>query len=437
MQLSLCGGDRRTAAASGILIAIDRRTEPGSPVPIRMAPLESASLLSDLRREPHTIGVEIDVDGAVEIDVLRRAAAIAVARHPMARVTAAASWLRPMTWTLHDTLDAPIVEHRWDAGAMPCAALVDIGRSPFELHVMPSAGGPTVLHVAVNHAAFDGIGAVRLVRSILSASNGADDPVPAVDPIAVRGAAPTPPGGAGGRVSRPGPPSVSHMAHRRGRAGAWVAARTTPVPASGHGVTVNDLLHVAFHTAAAEAIGPQAQRVRTLMPVNARPSAWAAEVVGNHAWLEQIDTVPGDRLTLRAAREAVSAQTAVIRTAPHPDRLFELLGARWMPPGLGRVGFHAGARLRRAVAATGTVSNLGLVAQMPDFAGRPVSALRFSPPCRAPRGVALGAVGYAGRLHLTLRMLRQVGELADADRFLDRVITALHDAATPETERKL
>ncbi len=403
-----------------------------------MAPLESASLLSDLRREPHTLGVEVEIDGSVDTEALREAVVIAAARHPMTRVTATRTWLRPTKWALHEQLDIPITEHSWGDGDAPCTSFVDIARAPFELHVQPLASGRSLVQCAVNHAAFDGIGAVRVVRSILAASNGETDPLPEVDPIAVRNRqrheATAP---AVNRPERAGPANVSHLRHRSGPAGAWLVARSANVPATVAGATVNDQLQAAFHLVLAEELGRDAARVRTLMPLNARPSGWADEVVGNHAWLDQLDTAPEDRRTFSTAVEAIAQQTAAIRHAPRPDRLFELLGAPWMTPLLGRAGFHAGARLRAAVAATGSVSNLGVVARLPDFAGQRVSALRFSPPCRAPRGIALGAVGYEGRLQLTLRVLQRVGSQADADRWIDRVIAMLDHAAPSASDAQL
>jgi hypothetical protein len=392
---------------------------------IPMAPLESSSILSDLVGAPHVLGVEVDIDGDVDRSTLQRAIAAAALRHPMARVTTQGSRLRPLMWALHERLDIPLVAHHqpWDEQSRPCLWPVPIGRAPFAVHSVTHRDF-TRLHLAVNHAAFDGLGAIRVLRSMFANSTGADDPVPDVDPLAVRGRSPQ----AGAAIERPwrdGPKKVSHLRHGGG-SGFWLVERTIEVPRA-PGVTINDLMQAATHVVLAGELALQGgssstgHRIRTLMPVNSRPAAWASEVVGNHAWLESIDSVPGDHSSGSAVLAAVQEQTARIRGGSQPDRMLELLGAPWVPPLAGRLAFAAGAKVRAAQAATASVSNLGNVADLGTFAGASVRALRFSPPCRSPRGFAVGVTGYGGKLHLTLRVLQGVGSAQQAHTWLEQI----------------
>jgi hypothetical protein len=392
-------------------------------VSLAMVPLESSSLLSDLVHEPHTLSVEVEVEGDVDLTAVRHAVTVAVARHPMARVTTSPSLVVAQRWNLHDRLSIPVMTGRWDAGTMPAAQWIDIERHPFTVTVMATPQQTTRLHVAVNHAAFDGLGAIRLVRSMLAATTDQHDPLPDVDPLAARDRRATPRNTVE-RPTRPGPAAVSHLPHGTTR-GAWIVERSVPMPVAVEGATINDHVQAATHIVLAQAIGSGAERIRTLMPVNARPAEWATEVVGNHAWLEHIDTVPGDRLSIESAVAAVVEQTALIRGAARPDPMLEFLGSSWMPPLAGRIAFLAGARLRRDSAATGSVSNLGRIAELPRFAGRRVLGVRFSPPCRSPRGFALGVAGYDGQLFLTLRVLQAVAPLATAEAWLDQIVELL------------
>jgi hypothetical protein len=395
-----------------------------------MAPLESSSILSDLVGAPHVLGVEMDIDGRLDREVLQRAIAEAALRHPMARITTQGSRVKPLAWTLHNRLDIPLVAHHqpWDEESRPCLWPVPIGRAPFAVHSVEHDGF-TRLHVAVNHAAFDGLGAIRLLRSMCAASVDADDAVPDVDPLAAR-TRNVELTGDGQRPVRPGPSAVSHLAHGGG-SGFWMVERSIDVPRAPKGTTVNDLMQAGAHIVLARTLARQSpsgdgHRVRTLMPVNSRPAEWATEVVGNYAWLETIDSVPSDHYAPEAVLAAVREQTARVRTGSRPDRMLELLGASWVPPMAGRFAFSLGARVRATQAATASVSNLGNVADLGTFAGATITALRFSPPCRRPRGFALGVTGYGGRLHLTLRVMQTVGSTSDAHRWLDEIC---HEAA--------
>jgi hypothetical protein len=395
-----------------------------------MAPLESSSILSDLVGAPHVLGVEVDIEGRLDRETLQRCIAEASLRHPMTRVTTQGSRVKPLMWTLHNRLDIPLVAHHqpWDEESRPCLWPVPIGRSPLAVHTVDHDGF-TRLHIAVNHAAFDGLGAVRVLRSMCAASVGADDVVPDVDPLAARTRVADVTGD-GLRPTRNGPAAVAHLAHGGG-SGFWMVDKTIEVPRAPKGTTVNDLMQAATHVVLARELARQSpanegHRVRTLMPVNSRPAEWATEVVANFAWLESIDSVPSDHHAPEAVLAAVQEQTARIRTGSRPDRMLELLGASWVPPVAGRAAFSLGAKLRASQAATGSVSNLGNVADLGTFAGSAISALRFSPPCRRPRGFALGVTGYGGRLHLTLRVMQTVGSTSDAHRWLDEIC---HEAA--------
>src|ERR1700712_3700585 len=155
-----------------------------------LSPLEASSILTDRAREPHTIELEATVAGPVDAAVLRAAVRAAITRHPLARVHLArtAWWQRRLRWTLLDEAPDPVIVHSrdWGQGCSPASDLVPADRDVLFRVDLYSAPTTSRVLLAINHAAFDGLGAVRLLRSIAAFSSGLPDPEPAADALAAR-----------------------------------------------------------------------------------------------------------------------------------------------------------------------------------------------------------------------------------------------------------
>jgi NRPS condensation-like uncharacterized protein len=296
---------------------------------------------------------------------------------------------------------------------------------PFEVHVHSTPTGSRLL-LAINHAAFDGLGSVRLLRSIAALSSGLEDPQPAADALEARWnieagksadpAVPNPRKGPIAHFTEQGHPGVD---------GTWIVHRRIEAVRPPQGITVNDLLLVELHLAVAEWLDDDADRVSVLMPVNVRPSAWSTDVVGNFAWLGSVDSTAAERSDRARLTEAITAQAAAIRTAPKSSKVLELIGQGAVPVAAARLAFLLGARVGKNTIATATLSNLGRVPELPPLSGAPVTELWFSAPCRAPRGLAFGVTGYDDHLHLSVRTRRTTFTLEHTQRLADRFVEVL------------
>jgi NRPS condensation-like uncharacterized protein len=400
--------------------------------------LDELYLHLDRRDEPWVVHIEARVCGRLDAERLARALAAAVQRHPIARARLA-SWRdfdRRYRWDIIDRLsEVPfqIAECRDEAAldearerlfafspsldtAPPFAALL--------AHV-PS-GDAIVLNLS--HAAVDGIGALRLMLSILRAYAEKADPVRSFDPLEVRDVlalagthsaaeqyrrtwallrlavqqmAPTTRVARDGGSDRPGY-GFDFMCLSVGETTA-VGHRRTP------GTTVNDVLLGALAVTVArwnKAHGQDAGRIALTMPVNLRPAAWSREVVSNLASYVTVSLEPHERPDLRHAVAAAGRLTAPIKRERLAGIVVDVLN--WLS--VLTVGVKR--RLPDLIPLTGdtavdtaSLSNLGVVESPPsldDTAG-PVRAMWFSQPGRMPLGTCVGALTLDGRLHLALR----------------------------------
>src|SRR2546426_956731 len=150
----------------------------------------------DRPHEPWTVQAEARAAGRLDDERLRLAVRSALARHPMARARQAPwrFWQTGFTWEITedpqvDALsivdcpdDAAVTRVRSDLYGHP----VPLATSPpLRVRLAHHAAGDVVL-LGVNHAASDGLGTLRLLASIVRGYAGAPDPVPDVDPLAVR-----------------------------------------------------------------------------------------------------------------------------------------------------------------------------------------------------------------------------------------------------------
>lgn len=400
--------------------------------------LDELYLHLDRRTEPWVVHVEARVGGRVDPERLARALGAAVQQHPIARARLA-SWSyfdRGYSWDILDRLsEVPLqIAECGDDAALDEARERHFAFSPSLDTAPPFAallahvpdGDAIVLNL--NHAAIDGIGAVRFMLSILRAYARKADPVPSFDPLEARDV-----------LALAGAQSASER-YRRMRALMRLTGRrlapTTRVARDGGSdrpgygfdfmslsadetaavrhqgapdVTLNDVLLGALAVTVARwnaSHGQEAGRIALTMPVNLRPAGWRHEVVSNFASYVTIPLEPEDRPDLRHAAAAAAQRTQAIKREGLAGIVVDVLDQ------LSVLSVGVKRRLPDLIPLTGDVvvdtaslSNLGVVEPPPrlDDAAGEVEALWFSQPGRMPLGTCIGALTLNGRLQLALR----------------------------------
>jgi NRPS condensation-like uncharacterized protein len=414
--------------------------------------LDELFLNLDRADEPWTVHFEVRVGERLDGDRLIAAIAAAAERHPIARASLAA-WRysdRRYMWAIADKLaEVPLEEVRCDDEAALRQARERLFSTSPSLEVAPPftvllAHGPAGDSILLNlhHGAGDGMAAARLMSSVLRSYAGAEDPLPAQDPLGVRdlqalaGAATLEE-----RLGRAG--ALARLATERhgsptrlARDGASVRPGYGFVLADlsleetnavlgrrGTGTTVNDVLLAALAVTIHrwnDEHGHATGRIALSMPVNLRPRAWRTEIVGNFASYATVSLGPADSADPVRALAATAAETRAIKRDGLAGSVVDMLA------GSSNLTIAVKRRLPDLIAMTGNVvvdtaslSNLGVLG------GLPVQAAWFSPPGRMPLGTAFGAVTLDGRLHLTLRYRHAQLDAAAATLLVERYREAL------------
>ncbi|MDX6424825.1 MAG: hypothetical protein QOD52_230 [Gaiellaceae bacterium] len=410
---------------------------------VRLNSLDELFLHLDHRQEPWAVHFEVRVTGRFDADRLAAAVAAAAARHPIARARLA-SWRgsdRGYRWEIADVVDTPLtIVDCADEAELAAVRERLYGVSP-SLDVAPplivvlarAAAGDSLL-LNLHHAAGDGIGAARLVLSILRAYAGVEDPLPALDPLGVRdvdalagSASPAERLGRRRAVLRQaaddwlaGPPA--RLATAGGGTDdpgygfellALSAAETQVV--GGHrtaGTTINDVLLAGLAVAIERWNRDHDRptpRIALTMPVNLRPPEWRTEVLANLASYTTVSVGRGERDDLGSALEAAVKGTRTIKEQGLAGTVVDQLRRlRTLPVRVKRMLPALIPLTGNIVVDTASLSNLGLLEPFPwlgDDAGT-VEAVWFSPPNRMPLGASFGVATLGGRLHLTLRYRR-------------------------------
>ena len=424
-----------------------------SPPSVPLNLLDEHFLNLDQEREPWGVHLEVRVGGRVEPERLFEAIRAAVRHHPIARARLA-NWHpndRAYRWEITEELDeVPLTV----AACPEDTLLADVrerlfgvspsleAAPPFAVVLAHCRGGDSIL-LNLHHAAGDGVSAVRLMRAILRAYAGEEDPVPALDPLAVRDV-----------LALAGARSLEERI-MRGRTLARHAARqltpTTRVARDGGdgrpgygfellalsaeetlairakqttGTTVNDVLLAALAVAIRRWNGEHGRwpgRIALTMPVNLRPAEWREEIVGNFASYVTVSLGVCEHHDLARALEVTAERTRQIKQDGLAGVVIDLL----VGPSMLRV--SAKRRLQELIPLTGntlvdtaSLSNLGALDDWPSLGDRAgtVEAVWFSPPGRMPLGAAIGAATVDGRLHVTMRYAHPQFDSAGARAFV-------------------
>ncbi len=402
----------------------------GPPPPVPFTVIDEAIHLLDVATAPWSIQLEVRVRGHLDEVRLRAAVAEAVRRHPMARARKLPSRLRAHVDNWAITPGAAIDPLRVvdcpddDSVAATREELqgisVPLTESPPLRVVLARTPRGDFVMLNVNHAAMDGFGVLRVLRSIARAYTGAADPIPSMDfertrnltsqlatrPLSIRIrrqlalasrlrdlVAPPARVAAEGVADEAGYGFV-HFRLSESQTDALIegaAGRTEGSP--GARATVNDALLAALHMAIADWNARHrvsCRRIGVLVPANLRPQEWREEMVGNFSLPARIETTRHNRATAQRTLEAIATQTRRKKQVGMGTAFIQLLGqTRLIPLWAKRALVLALPLTGNRLVDTAMLSNIGRLDDLPSFedgsgAGA-VEELWFSPPADAAR----------------------------------------------------
>ena len=448
--------------------AVAEPVPPPSPADtVPFTPIDEAVHLLDTEAAPWSIQLEARVTGTLDEHRLRAALGEALAVHPMARARKVASrrTAHRDAWAIPDrpdvdplrVVDCPDDAALADARAELQSLAVPLAESPPLRARLARHPAGDVLMMNVNHAAMDGLGALRVLQSTARAYAGTPDFAP---PIGFFEARELPARLADTDVTRkvrrylalaeklrdlvvpPARIAADGASDEPGYGFHHVSLATTATAglldgSRRRGGTVNDVLVAALHLA----IGrwnadhrARCRRIGVLVPANLRPRQWRHDVVGNYSLPARISTSRRSRRDPTAALDTVVAQTRRKKRSGMGTALIEVVGRSRLLPLWAKQAMVAALPLTgNRLVDTAMLSNLGLVTDLPSFGGDgkhgggpgDVVELWFSPPARMPLGLSVGAATLGGRLFLSFRFRHRLFGTDAAARFVETYLEAL------------
>jgi NRPS condensation-like uncharacterized protein len=398
--------------------------------------LDELYLNLDRENEPWTVHYEVDTGARLNPARVASAIATAARRHPLARARLM-TWRfrdRGYVWAIDDELhDVPLttVECR-DVRALEEVRERLFSTSPsvstappFAIVLARCADGDSLM-LNLHHGAGDGISAERFMLSILRAYAGEEDPVPAVDSLAVHDVRKLAAARSGAeaqarrRALREGARRSLVPVARVARDGGddrpaygfetfALSAEASRTLFADHPrcTTVNDALLAGLAVAIGRwnaDHGCPNRPVALSMPVNLRPPEWRQDVFGNFASWVTVWVRPEQGEDLSSVVTRVAARTRLVKrdrlggVAVDLLRMSERLiiaAKRWLQ--------YMKAFTNNAVVDTASLSNLGTIEPPSTLVDAGRAAVWFSPPCQMPLGLGVGAVTIGDRLHVTMR----------------------------------
>ncbi len=418
--------------------------------------LEESLLVLQEARATWNVQLELGADHRLDEARLHHAVMTCCRRHPMARARLAPTSHGESSyrWDFAEETDVDpfrVVECQ-DGAALDqlrtelYAPLIPLDTSPgFRISLARRPGGDLLL-LSASHIVADGVGALRLLRTIVRAYRGEPDPV---DPLPLAQARDL---GAflapktrdekwarhleGLRRVREAFDPPSRIAVLGGTDGDGfgfvyrgldIDETTTPrLVQRPPGTTVNDVLVAALHLTVESwnaKHGALADRIGIQMPVNIRPADRLWDVVSDLTSMVSVSTEPADRADLATATAAVAKQTEDMRRNDRAYGLYDLLRAAKKVPlavkrAVPRLIQLAGDRF----VDTAMLSNLGRIPEPPTFAASGSPELWFSPPCDPSCSVAIGVATSGQRLALVTRYRDDQFDADAAEEFTDLLI---------------
>lgn len=409
---------------------------------LRLTALDEVFISADGGLVP-SVQIEARVSGRLDADRLSAALRAAVAKHPLARARLGSASLtaRTLFWEVADHADHLAVEITDEPIDQVRRRLYsrapDLSRSPaFCVAVVRESGGDRLL-LNLHHAAFDGMGSLRLLLSIARAYANQPDEVggpPIEQARDIKGIA-----GSRGlndllvrarnlattaadrkritRVAFDGgePEGARYLFAPLTIEGDELATALARRPA---GATVNDLAMAALALTVLRwnrlHNSPIGDSVSVNMPVNFRPAEWSNEVISNFSSYLAIVLQVEDVTDLERATALVAGITGPMKQSGAAGWVVDLLEqGNALPAKLKRQFQLLLPLVEDRVVDSTCLSNLGRVA-IPDFGGdagettevwfSPTSAMRVMPLC-------LGLVGTGSTLRAMFRSDgRSIGE---------------------------
>jgi len=431
-----------------------------SSLPLTM--LDESLLLLQETRASWNVQFESGTDHHLDEAGFRQAVLACCRRHPLARARVALSPRGETSyrWDFADEVDLDPLR------VVDCPDSAALDRLRAELYTPPISldtspgfrvvlarrpGGDLVL-LSASHIVADGVGALRLMQTIVRAYRGEPDPP---DPLSLAEARDLGSFLASKTRSEKwarqlevlrrvrealDPPSRIAVVGGTDRAGFGFVFRTLDIGETttpglmqrAPGTTINDVLVAGLHLTVQSwnaKRGVPTGRVGVMVPVNVRPAHRLWDVVSNLTSNVTVSTVPDDRVDLATATTAVAEQTYQMRRNNRTYGLYDLLeGIKKAPLAVKRA-------VPRLIHLTGDrfvdtamLSNLGRIPEPPTLATKPDSGppeLWFSPPCDPACSVSLGVATSGARLSLVARYRYEQFDADAAAEFTDLLISQI------------
>lgn len=417
---------------------------------IRLSPIEETLLLWQEAAVPWNAQVAL---GAPHIDAerARRAYNAAIARHPLAGCSIECDDRGGYSWIHDNAADVGEIE------TIECADEASLQRVRLDLLERPVAMDaaplirpvvarcPTqdILISCISHVMTDGLGVLRLMRSVGRAYRREPDPAPAVDiAVAHLALAPEPSTSWAGlndrwtqrlRVAstqvRARSRLASSGASSEGGFGLVIRAvdaeeitRVRRTYATWFDAYAMAALHVAIqewnqnHDAPCELVG-------VTQGVNLRPHEWWDDVVVNLAAFASVVTEPSDRRDIGVA---------LAKVVPQLDPDLRLQQAREMASAARAARLLPAATRRRGLAAlpanqfdTCAISNLGVLSDPPRLVDDAQSLSWIVTPAMPAAGLTIGTTVVGDELQFNACYRRERFDEAGASAFMDAFIATL------------
>lgn len=407
---------------------------------------------------PLSLQMEVRVNGHLDEARLTRAIRAAADHHPMVRASLVPH--KPSDtqffWQIQDALElVPLriieccdEESLHEARTALHSLSVPLAEAPpFRCALAHCGEQGDFFMINMNHTVCDSVGLYSFMVSILRAYAGVHDPVSGVDFIRARNGAPeTVPAKFADHLARISrllevigttlkPPAriaadgmeddtgISFMPVR------FSAAQTRRLQTLRHnGATINDLLATALHLAIERWNADHDQstgRISMIMPMNTRDEPFRNDIASNlSVWVNVISRA-SDRADFEQLLGAITRQTASLKETGTMGLLIDLMReVRGLPAWIRQAVPGLLPLTGNRIASTTVLGNLGHARMpLPGDSSLTLKELWFSPPCRMPMGLSLGAVTLNDHLHLSFRYHRQQfsreGAWAFAETFLD------------------
>ncbi len=417
----------------------------------------------DLPETPFSIQMEARVNTSLDIKRLREAMATAMMQHPMMRASIA-PWSakeQKYFWQLPDELPViplEIVDVRSEEQLMRArmrlqSVSVPLDQPPPFRCLLARHEDGDYFMINTSHIASDATGAYRFLGSVLRAYARLPDPQPEdLDFIACRdlvkqfgsrrmterlnrvrrlvsilGSSLKAPA----RIATEGAENTDGVSILPLKLSEAETARLQQLRVNGS--TINDVLQALMHLTIDRWNREHRQRcgrISLMMPMNTRPPERRFELAGNLSLWVAVQSRANQRDNFVALVEAIRQQTSMLKEHGTAGLLVDLLHEirslplwlkQWLPNLLPMTG-------NRFVDSS-VLHNLGnLPSPLPADNKLQVTEMWFSPPCRLPMGLAVGAATYNRTLHLAFRYSHHQFNAEGAQAFTNLFLQQLEEA---------